>query len=326
MRAAPGALQTNPTKKEEIKKMRDDKKDKAGLLDDNHIKSALIKAVEKIDAIYTASTPYLGLTTGFNEFDELTGGLYPANLIVLAGRPGMGKTTLAMNIIEHTAIKLKKTALLFSLETVPEIAALKFICSMGRIDAHRFKTGKINDDDWPRVSASVDKLSKAPIYIMHNIGENIEKLCATAYDIALKAGDMGLIVIDYLQLLCHCTSSMENRTLELTAIMRHLKQLAQDLNVPIIAISQLHQPIEQPANQRPLIADLSALETVITQDADMICFIHRDDYYHESAESSYVAELIIAKHRNGPTGIIKTAYLDECGRFENLCFPELSTE
>ncbi|WP_052673999.1 replicative DNA helicase [Legionella fallonii] len=288
-------------------------------LSNTHIKSLLVKAIEKIDEVYRASDASYGLKTGLTEFDNLTGGLSPSDLIIIAGRPSIGKTTLAMNIIEHIALKLNKTAILFSLETAPEISALKFICSLGRVDAHRLRSGSVEDEDWPRITTAVQTLSESPIYIDNVIEETIDTICAKSRKIALNTGNIGLIVVDYIQLLCCRGSTPENRTAELSSILRYLKILAKELNVPVIAISQLNQNVEQRTDKRPIISDLKDSES-IEDDADMICFVHRNDYYDENSEDKYIAEIIVAKHRNGPQGKIRTAYLGQYGRFEDLRF------
>ncbi len=288
-------------------------------LNNTHIKSLLVKAIEQIEQIYEASDADNRLKTGLTEFDSLTGGLSRSDLIIIAGRPSMGKTTLAMNIIEHIALKLDKTAVLFSLETTPEISALKFICSLGRVDAHRFRSGTIEDADWPRISSAVQMLSESPIYIDNVVGETIDTICAKSQKIAANTRNLGLIVIDYIQLLCHSGSIPENRTAELSAIIRRLKILAKELNVPVIAISQLNRSLEQRPDKRPILSDLRDSGS-IEDDADMICFVYRDDYYNASSEDKYISEIIVAKHRNGPQGKVRTAYLGQYGRFEDLCF------
>lgn len=288
-------------------------------LNNTHIKSLLVKVIEQIEEIYSASDTDSRLKTGLTEFDNLTGGLSRSDLIILASRPSMGKTTLAMNIIEHIALKLDKTAVLFSLESTPEISALKFICSLGRVDAHRFRAGKIEDEDWPRVTSAVQMLSESPIYIDNIVGETIDTICAKAQKIAANTKNLGLIAIDYLQLLCRSDSTPENRTAELSAIIRRIKMLAKELNVPIIVMSQLNRSLEQRPDKRPVMSDLRD-SGAIEDDADMVCFIYREDYYNKSSDDKYIAEIIVAKHRHGPQGTVRTAYLGQYGRFEDLCF------
>ncbi len=221
---------------------------------DISIKSHLIGVVEKIDTMYHADV-CLGLTTGLSAFDQLTGGLNPSNLIVIAGRPSMGKTTLAMNIIEHVAFKCGKTAILFSLEAPPEALAFRFVSSLGRIDSHVLRTARAQDDDWPRITSAVHLLSEAPIYIENVLDETINNICAKAYEMSEVFEDIGLVVVDYIQLLCRSGPSPENRTAELSAITRQLKILAKKLNVPIIAISQLNRSLEQRYDKRPVMCN-----------------------------------------------------------------------
>lgn len=286
-------------------------------LNDNHIKSSLREIVEDIDKIYHEGNTGLGLNTGLSDFDTLTGGLHSSNLIIIAGRPSMGKTTLAINIIENIAIILKKPAILFSLETKPKTLTLRFISSIGRIDSHRICSGNLDDEDWPRVTSAVHIIGDSPIYIENVLGQNIDDICTKAHEMSASIKSIGVIVVDYVQLLCRCGSTPENRTAELSAIIRRLKILAKELDIPVIAISQLNRSLEQRVDKRPLISDLRDSGS-IEDDADMICFIYRDDYYNEDSISKGTAEIIVAKHRNGPQGWVRTAYLDKYGRFEDL--------
>lgn len=289
------------------------------ILNDNHIKSSLIEIIEDIDKLYHEGNTCLGLNTGLNEFDAITGGLHSSDLIVIAGRPGMGKTTLAMNIIEYIALKLTKNAILFSLETKRKTLALRLISSLGRVDSHRMCTGNLDNDDWPRVTSAIQMLEDSPIYIENVLGQDIDGICAKAHEMAANLKSIGVIVVDYVQLLCRCGSTPENRTAELSAIIRRLKILAKELNTSVIAISQLNRSLEQRFDKRPFISDLRDSGS-IEDDADMICFIYRDDYYNEDSEFKGIAEIIVAKHRNGPQGTARAFYSGKYGRFEDLCF------
>ncbi|HAT6958061.1 TPA: AAA family ATPase [Legionella pneumophila] len=283
------------------------------------IKSHLVNVIEKFDEMYGASDPCSGLTTGLGDFDEITGGLHPCDLIVIAGRPSMGKTTLAMNIVEHVAFQCGKAAIFFSLESTPETLALRFMSSIGRVNSHLLRTAQIEDEDWPRVTTAVQLLSEAPIYIDNVLGETISSICEKTHEISESCEDIGIVVIDYIQLLCCSGSSPENRTAELSAIIRQLKILAKELNATVIAISQLNRSLEQRYDKRPIMSDLRDSGS-IEDDADMICFIYRDEYYNQDSPDSGTAELIVAKHRNGPIGKIRTAYIDKYNRFEELKF------
>lgn len=286
---------------------------------DISVKSHLIGAVEKFDKMYRAAEDCFGLTTGLSNFDKLTGGLDSSSLIVIAGRPGMGKTTLAMNIIEHVAITCGKTSIFFSLENTPQALAFRFISSLGRIDSHKFRTAQIEDDDWPRITSAVHMLSEAPIYIENVLSETIDNVCAKAHEIFETCEDVGVIVIDYIQLLCRSGSSPENRTAELSAITRKLKILAKELNLPVIVLSQLNRGLEQRPDKRPLVSDLRDSGS-IEDDADMICFIYRDEYYNQDSPDRGISELIVAKHRNGPIEKVRLAYLGKYNRFEDLAY------
>lgn len=289
------------------------------LFSDISIKSRLSQVVEKFDEMYGASESCSGLTTGLGDFDQLTGGLHASDLIIIAGRPSMGKTALAMNIIEHIALSCKKAAIFLSLESTPETLALKFISSVGRINSHWLRTAQIEDEYWPRITSAVQLLSEAPIYIENVLGETISSICTKAHEISEIFEDVGIVVVDYIQLLCRSGSSPENRTAELSAIIRQLKILAKELNAPVIAISQLNRSLEQRYDKRPIMSDLRDSGS-IEDDADMICFIYRDEYYNQDSPDRGTAELIVAKHRNGPIGKIRTAYIDKYNRFEDLVF------
>lgn len=289
------------------------------LFGDRNIKSHLAKVIEKFDEMYGASESCSGLTTGLGDFDQLTSGLHPSDLIIIAGRPSMGKTALAMSIVEHIALCCKKAAIFFSLESTPETLALKFISSVGRINSHWLRTAQIEDEYWPRITSAVQLLSEAPIYIENVLGETISNICAKAHDISEICEEVGIVVVDYVQLLCRSGSSPENRTAELSAIIRQLKILAKELNAPVIAISQLNRSLEQRYDKRPIMSDLRDSGS-IEDDADMLCFIYRDEYYNQDSPDRGTAELIVAKHRNGPIGKVRTAYLDKYNRFEDLAF------
>ena len=283
------------------------------------IKSILVRAVERIDALYHSGDSITGLATGLSDLDELTSGLQSSDLVIVAGRPSMGKTTLVMNIAEHAAIKANKPVLVFSMEMPADSLAMRMMSSLGRIDQHRIRTGKLDDDDWPRVTSAVHMLSEAPLYIDDTAGLSPAEMRARARRLCKEHGQLGLIVVDYLQLMKVPGFKADNRTAEISEISRSLKSLAKELSVPVIALSQLNRSLEQRQDKRPVMSDLRE-SGAIEQDADLICFIYRDEVYNEDSPDKGVAEIIVAKQRNGPIGKIRVAFLGKYTRFEDLAF------
>ncbi|HCA89455.1 MAG: replicative DNA helicase [Legionellaceae bacterium] len=281
------------------------------------IKSVLVRAVEKIDALYHSGQLITGLETGLTDLDNMTSGLQPADLIIVAGRPSMGKTTLVMNMAEHAAISSRKPVLVFSMEMPADSLAMRMMSSLGRIDQHNIRTGKLDDDDWPRVTSAVHMLSEAPLFIDDTPGLSPAEMRARARRLAKEHGQLGLIVVDYLQLMKVPGFKAENRTAEISEISRSLKSLAKELGVPVVALSQLNRSLEQRQDKRPVMSDLRE-SGAIEQDADIICFIYRDEVYHEDSPDKGMAEIIIAKQRNGPIGKVKVTFLGRYTRFENL--------
>ena len=265
------------------------------------IKDLLVKAVDRIDALYQDSSAYTGVPTGFSDFDEKTSGLQNSDLIIIAGRPSMGKTSFAMNIVEHAAIKNKSPVAVFSMEMPGEQLVMRMMSSLGRIDQHKIRTGKLDDTDWPRLTSAVGILNDAPIYIDDTPGLTPMEIRARARRIKREHG-LGLIVIDYLQLMQGSGNSNENRATEISEISRSLKGLAKELSVPVIALSQLNRSLEQRPNKRPIMSDLRE-SGAIEQDADVIVFIYRDEVYNEDSPDKGTAEVIIGKQRNGPIGM-----------------------
>jgi replicative DNA helicase len=284
-----------------------------------NIKSILVRTVEKIDQLYHNGDVITGLATGLSDLDEITSGLQSSDLIIVAGRPSMGKTTLVMNMAEHAAIKTTKPVLVFSMEMPGDSLAMRMISSLGRIDQHRIRTGKLNDDDWPRVTSAVHMLSEAPLYIDDTPALSPAEMRARARRLAKEQGSLGLVVVDYLQLMKVPGFSAENRTAEISEISRSLKSLAKELQVPVIALSQLNRSLEQRADKRPVMSDLRE-SGAIEQDADLICFIYRDEVYNEDSPDKGTAEIIIAKQRNGPIGKVRVAFIGKYTRFEDLAF------
>jgi len=284
-----------------------------------NIKSILVRAVEKIDALYHNGDAITGLATGLSDLDEMTSGLQPSDLVIVAGRPSMGKTTLVMNMAEHAAIKSGKPVLVFSMEMPADSLAMRMMSSLGRIDQHRIRTGKLHDDDWPRVTSAVHMLSEAPLFIDDTPALSPGEMRARSRRLAKEHGALGLIVVDYLQLMKAPGFSADNRTAEISEISRSLKALAKELQVPVIALSQLNRSLEQRADKRPVMSDLRE-SGAIEQDADLICFIYRDEVYNEDSPDKGTAEIIIAKQRNGPIGKVRVAFIGKFTRFEDLAF------
>ncbi|KTC65792.1 Replicative DNA helicase (plasmid) [Legionella adelaidensis] len=283
------------------------------------IKSVLVKAVERIDALYHNGDAITGLATGLTDLDNMTSGLQPADLIIIAGRPSMGKTTLAMNMAEHAAIKANKPVLVFSMEMPADSLAMRMMSSLGRIDQHRIRTGKLDDDDWPRVTSAVHMLSEASLFIDDTPALSPSEVRARARRLMKEHGKLGLILVDYLQLMKVPGFKADNRTAEISEISRGLKSLAKELEVPVIALSQLNRSLEQRHDKRPIMSDLRE-SGAIEQDADLICFIYRDEVYNEDSPDKGTAEIIIAKQRNGPIGKVRVAFLGKYTRFEDLAF------
>ncbi len=283
------------------------------------IKSILVRAVERIDALYHSGDSITGLATGLSDLDELTSGLQKSDLVIVAGRPSMGKTTLVMNIAEHAAIKANKPVLVFSMEMPGDSLAMRMMSSLGRIDQHRIRTGKLDDDDWPRVTSAVHMLSEAPLFIDDSAALSPSEMRARARRLVKEHGQLGLIVVDYLQLMKVPGFKADNRTAEISEISRSLKSLAKELQVPVIALSQLNRSLEQRQDKRPVMSDLRE-SGAIEQDADLICFIYRDEVYNEDSPDKGTAEIIIAKQRNGPIGKVRVAFLGKYTRFEDLAF------
>jgi replicative DNA helicase len=258
-----------------------------------------------------------GVRSGFYDFDRMTAGLQPGDLVVLAARPSMGKTALALNIGEHVAVQEGLPVVVFSMEMGASQLALRMVGSLGRIDQQHLRTGALRDDEWTRLSEATERLSKASMFIDETPALNPAELRARARRQARQCGRLGLIVVDYLQLMSGSSSSDENRATELGEISRGLKALAKELHCPVIALSQLNRSVESRNDKRPMMSDLRE-SGAIEQDADVIMFIYRDDYYNKESKEPGVAEIIIAKQRNGPVGTVKLTFLKPMTRFENL--------
>ena len=281
------------------------------------IQPILKQVVDRVQELYDRDNPsdVTGVPSGFVDLDSKTSGLQPSDMIIVAGRPAMGKTTLALNIAEHVAVEARLPVAIFSMEMPGTQLATRFISSVGRIDMQKIRSGRLTDDDWQRLTVAMGKLYDAPLYIDETPGLNPIDLRARARRLARQHGPLGLIVIDYLQLMTG-TRESDNRANELSEISRSVKSLAKELNVPIIALSQLNRSLEQRPNKRPVMSDLRE-SGAIEQDADIIMFIYRDEVYNPDSQDKGTAELIIGKHRNGPTGMIRMTFIGEHTRFEN---------
>ncbi len=279
------------------------------------LKDIIKNSIETIDNLYQRKENITGIATGFRDLDIKTAGLQPSDLIVVAGRPSMGKSALASSIAEHVGVVEKLPVAFFSLEMSKEQLVQRILCSHARVDAHKVRTGFLSQADWPRLVSAAGKLSEAPIYIDDSPGISVLELRAKAR--RLKAQyDIKLIILDYLQLMQGPARS-ENRQQEISEISRSLKALARELNVSLMAISQLSRAVEQRSDHRPQLSDLRE-SGAIEQDADLVLLLLREEYYNPTEENKGLAEIIIAKQRNGPVGNLTLTFMGEYMRFENL--------
>lgn len=274
------------------------------------------KAFDRITRLFERQEHITGVATGYDELDRITAGMQPADLVIIAGRPSMGKTALAMNIVQHAAIIEKIPVAVFSLEMSMEQLALRMLCSIGRIDSQRIRTGRLLEKDWPDLTRATGILSEAPIHIDDTAGITVLEMRAKARRLKSEH-DLGMVVVDYLQLM-QGRSQSENRTQEISDISRSLKAMAKELDVPVIAISQLNRGLESRTDKRPQLSDLRE-SGAIEQDADVIAFIYRDEVYNKAEDNPNrgLAEVIIGKQRNGPIGMVKLTFLGHYTTFEN---------
>jgi replicative DNA helicase len=280
----------------------------------------LTQVVERIQELFERSNPsdVTGVPTGFVDVDRYTSGLQPGDLVIVAGRPSMGKTAFAINIGEYVAVEQGLPVAVFSMEMGAPQLALRMLSSIGRIDQQRLRTGRLHDEDWPKLTAAIQKMHDAPMYIDETPALNSLELRARARRLARTCGKLGLIVIDYLQLMSGSSSSHgENRATEISEISRSLKALAKELQVPVIALSQLNRTVEQRADKRPVMSDLRE-SGAIEQDADVIFALYREEFYNPDTTEKGVAELLILKQRNGPTGRLNLRFAGANTRFDNL--------
>jgi replicative DNA helicase len=285
------------------------------------IQPLLKNAVERIDELYHRDNPseVTGIPTGYTDIDRMTSGMQPGELIIVAGRPSMGKTAFSLNIAEHVALDAGLPVAVFSMEMGAQQLVMRMIGSVGRLDQHKLRTGQLKDDDWQRLTYALGKLNEAPFYIDETPALTALELRARARRLMRQCGGkLGLVVVDYLQLMS-ATGQGENRATEISEISRSLKALAKELNCPVVALSQLNRSLEQRPNKRPVMSDLRE-SGAIEQDADVIMFIYRDEVYNPESQDKGKAEIIIGKQRNGPIGMVPLAFIGENTRFENLAF------
>ncbi|MBI4208795.1 MAG: replicative DNA helicase [Deltaproteobacteria bacterium] len=268
-----------------------------------------------IERLYEKKELVTGVPTGFTDFDSLTAGLQASDLVIVAGRPSMGKTSLCLNIAEYAAIEAKIPVVVFSLEMSKEQLALRMLCSQARVDGSRLRRGFLGEKDWPKLTRAAGVLSDAPIFIDDTAAISTLELRAKSRRLKSEK-NIGLVIVDYLQLM-RGSKSVDNREQEISEISRTLKALAKELRIPVVALSQLNRGVEQRVSRRPQLSDLRE-SGAIEQDADVIAFIYRDEVYKQTEENKGVAEVIVGKQRNGPTGIVKLAFFSEYSCFENL--------
>lgn len=286
-----------------------------------HIKDILLETFSRLEELYNSKGFITGIPTGFNDLDFKTAGLQNSDLVLIAARPGMGKTAMALNIAQYAAVQKHVPVAIFNLEMSKDQLVNRMLCSEVMVDSQKMRTGKLEDDDWKKIAQALAPLSEAPIYIDDTAGINVMDIRAKCRRLKLEK-NLGLVVIDYLQLM-QGRGKIENRQQEVSEISRSLKILAKELNVPVVTMSQLSRGPEQRTDHRPMLSDLRE-SGAIEQDADIVMFLYRDDYYNPDTEKKNIAEVIIAKHRNGSTGTIELRWFGEYTKFANLKRDEYS--
>jgi replicative DNA helicase len=281
------------------------------------INTLLVESFERLGALAESGSEITGVPSGFRELDRITAGFQPSNLIIMAARPSMGKTSLALNIAAHLGVHANVPVAVFSLEMSQSEVTQRLMCSEAKVDSKRLQTGRLDDADWVKLTNACDKLSRAPIFIDDTAGVSPIEIKAKTRRLQSRLdGSLGLVVVDYLQLMGG-QAKVENRVQEISQISRALKLIARDLDVPVVALSQLSRAVEQRGDKRPQLSDLRESGS-IEQDADLVMFIYRDEYYEKDSEAKGEAELIVAKHRNGPLGTVQLTYLSRYTRFDNF--------
>jgi len=279
------------------------------------IKDVLLQAYERIEFLYHSKGGLTGVSTGYSELDRMTSGFQKSDLIILAARPSVGKTAFALNIAQNAAVRSKQTVAIFSLEMSKDQLVQRMICAEAHIDAHVLRTGQLEDDDWTKLAMGMASLSEAPIFIDDSPGVTVADMRSRLRRLQLEHG-LGMVVIDYLQLI-YGRSRSDNRQQEISEISRNLKALARELHVPVLALSQLSRSVEQRQDKRPMLSDIRESGS-IEQDADVVAFLYRDDYYNPESEKKNIVEVIIGKQRNGPTGKVELAFLKNYNKFVSL--------
>jgi replicative DNA helicase len=282
----------------------------------SHIEELLKDSFERITALYEAGADVTGTPSGFRDLDRLTSGFQPGNLIIVAARPSMGKSGLGLCMAANLAVRAEVPTALFTLEMSKAEVTQRLMCSEAKVESQRLRTGKLGADDWPRLTAACDRLAKAPIYVDDQGSITMMEIRSKARRLKSRQPSLGLIIVDYLQLMTS-GSNVESRVQEVSQISRSLKILARDLDVPILAMSQLSRAVEQRHDKRPILSDLRESGS-IEQDADLVMFIYRDEYYNDESDQQGIAEVHLAKHRNGPTDTMKLSFLKRYAKFADL--------
>ena len=289
------------------------------------VNPVLTKTLERIEELFDAPDGITGVTTGFKDLDDMTSGLQPSDLVIVAARPSMGKTAFAMNLVESAIIKAEKSVLVFSMEMPADSILMRMLSSLGQINQTRVRSGKLEEEDWPRLSSAAKMLKDRPLYIDDTAGLSPTEVRSRARRVARELkGDMGMIMIDYLQLM-QIPGMNEGRTAEISEISRSLKALAKEMNCPVVALSQLNRGLESRTDKRPMNSDLRE-SGAIEQDADVIMFIYRDEYYNEESPDKGIAEIIIGKQRNGPIGKVKLQFQGQFTKFNDLSHVDYDNE
>ncbi|HKG43353.1 MAG TPA: replicative DNA helicase [Gaiellaceae bacterium] len=282
----------------------------------SHIEELLKDSFERITALYEAGADVTGTPSGFRDLDRLTSGFQPGNLIIVAARPSMGKSGLGLCMAANLAVRAEVPVAMFTLEMSKSEVTQRLMCSEAKVESQRLRTGKLGADDWPRLTAACDRLAKAPIYVDDQGSITMMEIRSKARRLKSREPSLGLIVVDYLQLMTS-GANVESRVQEVSQISRSLKILARDLDVPILAMSQLSRAVEQRHDKRPILSDLRESGS-IEQDADLVMFIYRDEYYNDESDQQGIAEVHLAKHRNGPTDTVKLSFLKRYAKFADL--------
>jgi replicative DNA helicase len=283
----------------------------------SHIELLLKESFERITALYESGADVTGVPSGFRDLDRITSGFQEGNLIILAARPSMGKSALGLGIAANLAVRRSVPVAIFTLEMSKSEVTQRLMCSEAKVESQRLRTGKLSAEDWPRLTAACDKLAKAPIYVDDSGSITMMEIRSKARRLKSKHPELGLVLVDYLQLMTSGTTA-ENRVQEVSQISRSLKVLARDLEVPIVALSQLSRAVEQRHDKRPILSDLRESGS-LEQDSDIVCFIYRDEYYAgDESDQQGLAEVHVAKHRNGPTDTVKLSFLKRYAKFADL--------